>query len=94
MYDTKMETTLKGIVTDFLYRNPHVFLHIDVKDEGGTVKTWAIEMSTITNMASRGVYKSTFKPGDEVSVTVNPMKDGGTGGRYLSLTAADGKTYK
>jgi outer membrane usher protein FimD/PapC len=94
MFDMTREVTITGTVTIFSYRNPHVFLHVDVKDEKGEVVSWAVEMSNISNMQSRGVFGSTFKVGDVVSVKVNPLKDGRFGGNYTSVTAADGKVYE
>jgi len=94
MFDMTKEISLTGTVTSFSYRNPHVFLHVDVKNEKGEVVSWAVEMSNITNMQGRGVYLATFKPGDTVTVKINPLKDGRFGGNYTSVTAADGKTYE
>ena len=94
MFDMTSEVTITGTVTVFSYRNPHVFLHVDVKNEKGEVVSWAVEMSNISNMQSRGVFGSTFKVGDVVSVKVNPLKDGRFGGNYTSVTAADGKVYE
>ena len=94
MFDMTREVTITGTVTIFSYRNPHVFLHVDVKDEKGEVVSWAVEMSNISNMQTRGVFGSTFKAGDVVSVKVNPLKDGRFGGNYTSVTAADGKVYE
>jgi len=94
MFDMTREVTISGIVTVFSYRNPHVFLHVDVKNDNGEVVSWAVEMSNISNMQSRGVFGSTFKAGDVVSVKINPLKDGRFGGNYTSVTAADGKVYE
>jgi len=94
MFDMTREVTITGTVTIFSYRNPHVFLHVDVKNDRGEVVSWAVEMSNISNMQSRGVLGSTFKVGDIVSVKVNPLKDGRFGGNYTSVTAADGKVYE
>ena len=94
MFDMTREVTITGTVTVFSYRNPHVFLHVDVKNDKGEVVSWAVEMSNISNMQSRGVFGSTFKVGDVVSVKVNPLKDGRLGGNYTSVTAADGKVYE
>src|SRR5688572_285985 len=68
MFDMTKEVSVTGTVSSFSYRNPHVFLHVDVKNEKGEVVSWAIEMSNITNMQSRGIYLATFKPGDTVTV--------------------------
>ena len=94
MFDMTKEVSITGTVTSFSYRNPHVFLNVDVKNEKGEVVSWAVEMSNITNMQARGIYLSTFKPGDLVTVKINPLKDGRLGGNYTSVTAADGKTYE
>lgn len=93
MFDHAKEVTVTGTVTAFSYRNPHVFLYVDVKGPDGTVVKWAIEMSNIENMRSRGIVQGTFRAGDVVTVKVNPLKDGRPGGNYTSVTAADGKTY-
>ena len=94
MFDTSQEIAITGTVTNYSYRNPHVFLYLDVKDEKGEVVSWAVEMSNITNMQRRGIQRSTFKAGDVVTVKLNPLKDGRPGGNYTSVIAADGKTYE
>jgi hypothetical protein len=93
MFDMTREVTVTGTVTNFSFRNPHVFLYLDVKGPDGQMTNWAIEMSYVGNMESRGIYLSTFKPGDTVTVSVNPLRDGRHGGNYTSVTAADGKKY-
>ena len=94
MFDMSREVTITGTVTNYSYRNPHVFLHLDVKNDKGEVASWAVEMSNISNMQSRGIYLSTFKPGDVVTVKINPLRDGRLGGNYTTVIAADGKTYQ
>ena len=94
MFDMTKEVSITGTVTSFSYRNPHVFLNVDVKNDKGEIVSWAVEMSNITNMQARGIYLSTFKAGDTVTVKINPLKDGRFGGNYTSVTAADGKTYE
>jgi hypothetical protein len=93
MFDTSREVTITGTVTSYSYRNPHVFLYVDVKGPDGQVVNWGVEMSNISNMESRGIYLSTFKPGDTVTVKLNPLKNGRAGGNYTSVTAADGKLF-
>jgi len=94
MFDHDKVVTITGTVSDWVFRNPHVFLYIDVKGENGeTVNHW-IEMSNLTNMVTRGIGKSTFKAGDKVTVNMHPLKDGRPGGSYVTIVAADGKTYE
>jgi hypothetical protein len=94
MFDMSREVTITGTVTTYSYRNPHVFLHIDVKGDKNETVSWAVEMSNISNMQNRGVFASTFRMGDVVTVKMNPLKDGRLGGNYTSVIAADGKVYE
>jgi len=73
-FDTEKELTLKGTVTEWLWANPHCFLKIDVKDESGTVRNWNLEMGNPTDMSVRGFGRRTFKPGDEVTVTLHQCR--------------------
>jgi hypothetical protein len=94
MFDHTVEKTITGTVTNFSFRNPHVFLYLDVKGEDGQVVKWAVEMSNIQNTVRSGIRQSTFKAGDVVTVTLNPLRDGRPGGNFTSITAADGKIYR
>jgi hypothetical protein len=94
MFDTSVEKQVTGTVTSFSFKNPHVFLYLDVKGEDGNIIPWAIEMSNISNMLSRGIKQTTFKVGDVVTVTVNPLKNGRPGGNYTAVRTADGTDYR
>jgi hypothetical protein len=92
MFDHTVEASVTGTVTDFAYRNPHVFLYVDVEEEGEMVHYW-FEMSNIPNMIRRGIGHNTFQSGDEVTVNFWPLKDGRPGGNYSTIVAADGTEY-
>ena len=91
-FDTSAEITLKGTVTEWTWFNPHCFLKFDVKDESGTVKTWAAETQNPTAMTSRGWARTSFKPGDQVTVTVQPARNGAPVGVIRSVVLANGQT--
>ena len=93
MFDHDKEVTIKGTVTDWVFRNPHVFLYVNVKTDTGEMVKYTVEMSNITNMLKVGFSRTTFKAGDEVTVTVHPLNDGRPGGNYIVATSADGKTF-
>jgi Family of unknown function (DUF6152) len=93
MFDHSQQVTLTGTVTEFSFRNPHVFLFIDVEEKGGGTLNYWVEMSNIPNMIRRGIGANTFKPGDVVTVNVFPLADGRPGGNYATIVASDGKTY-
>ena len=93
-FDTSMEITLKGTVTEWAWFNPHCFLTFDVTDENGTVTSWAAEAGNPTDMTRRGWARTSFRAGDEVTVTVQPIKTGAPVGRLRSAVLADGRTLK
>ena len=93
-FDTTTEVTLKGTVTEWQWFNPHCFLKFDVKGADGTVKNWAVEAGNPTDMTKRGWSRNAFKPGDQVSVTLQPVKTGAPVGRIRSVVLADGREFK
>ena len=93
-FDTDVDVTLKGTVTEWLWFNPHCFLKFDVKDEGGAVKNWAVEAGNPTDMTKRGWGRTSFKPGDQVTVTLQPAKNGSPVGRIRSVVLANGQTLQ
>jgi uncharacterized protein DUF6152 len=93
MFDTSREVAIVGVVKRVTFANPHVFIYLDVTDPKGKLVTWAIEMSNITNMEQRGIYRSTFKIGETITAKVNPLRDGRPGGNYTSIIGPDGKVY-
>src|SRR5688572_15807545 len=75
-YDSTKSVTLSGVVTEFLFVNPHASLFFDVKDPAGKVVNWAIEMNSPGVLRRAGWTKVTFKPGDQITITVRPAKAG------------------
>jgi Family of unknown function (DUF6152) len=74
-YDMKKIMTLEGTVTEFQWRNPHVYILYDVKDAQGKVVTWGAEThSPIVCENQDGWTKSTLKPGDKITISVYPSK--------------------
>lgn len=90
-FDTGKELVLKGTVTEWIWSNPHCFLKFDVKDESGT-RSWMVETQNPTDMSRRGFARTSFKPGDAVTVTVEPLKNGLPVGRIKSVVLANGQT--
>jgi len=89
--DTGKEITLKGTVTEWIWSNPHCFLQFDAKDDTGTVRNWAVETQNPTTMTQRGFSRTLFKVGDEVTVILEPVKNGQPIGRMLTIVLANGQ---
>jgi hypothetical protein len=90
-FDTERELTLKGTVTEWIWANPHCFLKFDVTD-GGETKNWVVEVSNPTDMVRRGWARTSFKVGDQVAVTLQPVKSGAPVGRVRSVVLPGGTT--
>jgi hypothetical protein len=92
MFDMVRLITVKGTVTSFEWINPHSMIYADVKDEKGNVQKWAIETRGGPNVLTRaGWTKDTVKPGDEVTFTGHPAKNGSNNMRLAKVLLADGK---
>jgi Family of unknown function (DUF6152) len=74
-YQEGQKMTIEGDVVQFLYRNPHSFLHVEVKDEKGNVVRWAVEWGGGGQLGSKGITRDTLKPGDHVIVVGSPGRN-------------------
>ena len=91
-FDAEKQLTMKATVTDWLWANPHCYMKYDTTDEKGSVAHWAVEVSNPTDMTKRGWSLHSFKPGDEITVTVRPAKNGALVGQLLKVVLANGQT--
>ena len=92
IYDTKNPITLKGVVTDFEWTNPHVQIYFDVKDDKGAVVHWACETLSPGKLArGSGWTKDSLKAGDQITITLNPAKVGTPVGGLRKIVFADGR---
>ena len=74
-YDSSQHIEVEGVVTEFVWRNPHSFMRIDVKDKDGTTKTWALEWGSISQLSKSEMTRTTLKPGDRIVVGGQPSRD-------------------
>ena len=92
MFDQTKQVTLSGTVTEFQWTNPHAFIELDVTDEKGAVKHWSVEMGSPSILMQGGWKFKDVKVSDKVTVRLNPLRDGRTGGLLLQVTLPDGRT--
>ena len=79
-YDNTKSVTAEGVVTRFLFRNPHSFLFLDGEDENGETIAWEIELGTAVSMSRRGWTPQTIQVGDRIRVVGQPSRAPGTHG--------------
>ena len=68
-YDETRLITLSGTVTKVSWKNPHVTMNMDVKDEGGKVTNWELELASPNGLLSQGWKVDSLKQGTRVVVT-------------------------
>ncbi len=93
VFDTSKAVAMKGSVTEWDWSNPHCLLQFDVKNESGEKVHWIAETQNPAEMVSLGWGKTSFKAGDEVTVSLWPAKNGKPFGRVTLVTLPDGKTF-
>jgi hypothetical protein len=91
-FDVGKKVTVKGTVVEWFWANPHCFLRFDAAGDDGQVVHWAVETQSGPNIVPQGFTKQTFKVGDAVTVTLEPVKNGRPLGRLLRVVLADGST--
>ena len=91
-FDTDKKLTIAGTVKEFQWTNPHSWLLVNVPDGKGATEQWAVELSSVSLLASRGWRPKTVVPGDKVEVTFHPMRNGMKAGSYMAIKLPNGKT--
>jgi len=91
-FDANKPVTLKGVVTQIDWANPHVWFYINVKQEDGSTLRWGCEMGAPHQLQQRGWLRETMKIGDEVTVLGSLARDGSKRANARLVTTADGKT--
>ena len=90
-FETGKKVVLKGTVKDWVYSNPHCLLRLDVMGDDGKVVSWVAEGQAPNVIFPAGYRKDSFKAGDQVTITVEPVKNGLPLGRIIQAVLADGQ---
>lgn len=92
MFDLAKDVTVEAVIKEVQFTNPHVWLQILVPDGKGGQTEWSIESGAPGMMLRNGWKPSTLKPGDKVTLTMHPLKNGSPGGSLVSVKVPDGRT--
>jgi DNA/RNA endonuclease YhcR with UshA esterase domain len=90
-FDATQPVTLKGTVAQMDWVNPHSWIHVDVKNEDGTVTRWMVEGGTPNTLFRRGFTKDSLKTGTEITVEGYRAKNGAKRANGRDLILNDGK---
>ena len=95
-FDTTKPIVLKGVVSKVDWMNPHVYIYLDVKEQDGSVTTWALSSLPTAMMRKAGLSKETLigAPGETVTINAVPARDGTKHLGWISkITYADGHYF-
>jgi len=82
MFDQEHPIDLTGVVKEFRYTAPHTFIILEVKDTDGTAQLWSLEGNAPNGLARDGWTSKTLRPGDELTLKVDPLRSGAPGGSW------------
>jgi hypothetical protein len=92
LFDHAKTIELTGVVKDYQWTNPHVWIELVVPNAQGVSEDWPIESASVAVLSRRGWDRNTVKPGDKITVTVNPLRDGTKGGSLVNIRLPDGRS--
>jgi hypothetical protein len=92
MFDLGKDVTVEAVIKEVQFTNPHVWLQILIKDDKGVETEWSIESGAPGMMLRNGWKPSTLKPGDKVTLTMHPLRNGSPGGSLVRVKVPDGRT--
>lgn len=87
MFDQNKQVSIPGTVKSFQWTNPHAFIELEAADG----KVWSVELNSPNNLVRQGWKRTALKPGDKVTVVLNPLRDGQAGGLFNAVTLPNGQ---
>ncbi|RYZ66966.1 MAG: hypothetical protein EOP08_03755 [Proteobacteria bacterium] len=93
MFDQTKQVTVVGKVAEIQWTNPHVWVFVDGAPAGGKTEHWGVEFTSKVHLTRRNFTPDLIKAGDSVEITVNPYRDGKSGGRFVAVKLASGDYY-
>src|SRR5262245_37760428 len=91
-FDGNKKVQLTGVITSVKWQNPHVYFYIDVKDQGGKVTNYAVELGSPNGVLGNGLSRDILKVGMTVSLNGSMAKDGTAKVNGRNITV-NGKPY-
>jgi len=91
MFDRDKAVSMTGVVKEYEWTNPHVWIHLMAPDAAGMPREWSFEMQSVQQDSYAGWRPDSVKAGDRVTIEFHPLKDGSRGGQLMSATLANGQ---
>ena len=90
MFDRTRTATVSGTVREFQWTNPHAYIQLSSRDSSGRAVEYSLEMGAPMYLYARGWRPRTLRPGSQVSIQYNPLRNGDPGGVVLEVMDAEG----
>jgi Family of unknown function (DUF6152) len=90
-YDETKLATIMGTVSSFQFSNPHALLILNVKDGKGNIEQWIGEGTSPNMLVREGWDKRTIKPGDQITATGHPARNGTNSMRIEKIVLPNGR---
>lgn len=74
-YDERETIQIEGTLVQFMFRNPHAWVHVMAPDENGEIQRWGVEWGGAGQLSGQGVTRDSLRPGDRVIITGNPGRN-------------------
>ena len=92
MFDRTREVTVTGTVKEFQWSNPHAYIQLTAKNAAGADVEWSLEMGSPMYLYARGWRPRTLRPGSQVRIRLNPLRNGSPGGVVLEVDDMNGNS--
>ncbi len=93
MFDKEKNLALTGVISAFQWTNPHSSIEIQAPNGKGGFDKWGVECTSPAVLVRAGWKSTTLKPGDNVVITIHPLRSGELGGSFVSVQLADGRVF-
>ena len=92
MFDREQTIELVGVVREFQWTSPHIWIQLEVENAAGEVEEWSVEGGTPNRLFRAGWRPTSFNPGDAVTIRAHPLRDGGKAALFIGAQLEDGST--
>lgn len=92
MFDRDRVVELSGTIKEMQWTNPHIWIQVNVANAAGALEEWSVEGGSPGTLSRDGWRPTTFKPGDQVTFKVNPMRDGTHAALFIGAKLSGGQT--
>ncbi len=90
MFDMQKTFTMTGTVKELQWTNPHVWLYVVVLNDKNQPEDWGFEAGPTNSLMRFGWKRDVLKPGDKITLTGHPMRNGSHAGSLSGVTEANG----